>query len=256
MQTLFLDIPAGAWKRSPALQEWTQQGYAITEQLRRRGYDRIRLCTEDAAALYDFIETIILEECLHGLWQKEGSAYRQMLEPGDYVLFQQQVQHRAQKLEPQLRELIHRDLQRILPHTDCLNVTGYLQFSARRLHRMLRRMLQDEYNWLEQELEQEEFVELLRFFVSVQPPLLEEAHVTIHGSHFTLTDEWGNDLRQIYLDSLEEEEITGVSDNDLMMSILITLLPRIIYIRIEELPPTTEFLVLLQQVFGEQIIWQ
>ena len=71
-----------------------------------------------------------------------------------------------------------------------------------------------------------------------------------------MTDEWGNDLKQIYLDSLTEEDITGVSDNDLIMSILITLLPRRIYLQIEPQTGSREFLFLLQQVFGDQLIWQ
>ena len=59
--------------------------------------------------------------------------------------------------------------------------------------------------------------------------MLDYACLTIYHDRFTLTDAWGNDLRQIYLDSLLEEEIDDVSDNDLIMSILITLLPREFY---------------------------
>ena len=85
---------------------------------------------------------------------------------------------------------------------------------------------------------------------------MEEAHLTLYGDRFTLTDEWGNDLREIYLESLSEEELVGVSSNDLMMSILITLLPQTIFVEIRQTPKSEEFLQLLQRVFREQIVWK
>lgn len=124
---------------------------------------------------------------------------------------------------------------------NCFNIDGYLKFTANKLKLLLQRLLQDEYHRAEQELEQEEFIELLRFFISIQPSVLDYAYLTIYHDRFTLTDAWGNDLRQIYLDSLLEEEIDDVSDNDLIMSILITLLPREIYLDVQGKPPSAEF---------------
>lgn len=256
MQKIFFDIPAGALKRSPELQDWIQHGNAVTGLLRQQGYDRVQLQAENRIDLYDLMETVIFQESMHWILQEESRYYRQLLEPGDYVTFRHQAKRRMEKLEPQLRKVIRQDLERLMQQADNFNVGGYLQFSAGRLKRVLQRLLEEEYQRLEDELEQEEFIELLRFFISVQPPLLEEAHLTIYQNRFTLTDEWGNDLRQIYLESLLEEEITNVSDNDLIMSILITLLPRIIYLRVQETPKSSEFLWLLQRVFGEQLIWQ
>mgnify|MGYP004717981239 FL=1 len=256
MQNIFLDIPAGAWKRNPELTDWLEHGQAQTGLLRQHGYDRVLLRTENLSELYDLLETVIFQESMHWILQEEGSYYRHLLEPEAYDDFQRQAKRRIEKMEPQLRGLIRRDLERMLPDTGCFNVSGYLRFSAKRLKRLLQRLLQEEYHRLESELEQEEFVELLRFFISVQPPLLEQAYLTLYGDHFTLTDGWGNDLRQIYLESLSEEEITGVNENDLIMSILITLLPRTIYLEVKERPKSGEFLVLLQRVFGEQMVWQ
>lgn len=256
MQTIYFDISAGALKRNPELTDWLKHGQAQTGVLRQRGYNRLLLQAEKRSELYDLLETVIFQESMHWILQEEGNYYRHLLEPEAYEDFQQQAKRRIERMEPQLRAVIRRDLERMLPETGCLNVSGYLHFSAKRLKRLLQRLLQEEYHRLERELEQEEFVELLRFFISVQPPLLEQAHLTLYSDHFTLTDEWGNDLRQIYLESLLEEEITGVSDNDLIMSILITLLPRTIYLEVEERPKSGEFLVLLQRVFGEQMVWQ
>lgn len=256
MQNIFFDIPAGAYSRSLELQDWVQQGFADTGPLRRKGYDRVRLQSENPAELYNLIENVTFQESLYWILQEEGKYYRQLLEPGDYVIFRQQAQRRIEKLEPQLRAVIRHDIEALLQQADCFNVGGYLRFSAQKLKRAMRRQLAEEYNRLEEELEQEEFLELLRFFVSVQPPLLDEAHLHIRTGGFTLTDEWGNDLKQIYLDSLSEEDVAGVSDNDLIMSILITLLPRRIFLQIEPKAGSREFLFLLQQVFGDQLVWQ
>ncbi len=258
MQNVFFDIPAGALDRSPQLLDWVQQGYADAGELRRHGYDRVQLKIEDTAALCDLMETVTFQESMHWILQKEGTYYRQLLEPSDYVVFRQKAKRRMEKWEPQLRSLIREDIECFLQQDDStsFNIIGYLRFSAHKVKQLLRRLLEEEYRQLEERLEQEEFVELLQFFVSVQPSLIEEAHLTIYSDHFNLTDEWGNDLRRVYLESMQEDEITDVSDNDLIMSILITLLPRKIYLQIPEPPRSREFLLLLQQVFGEQLVWK
>ncbi len=256
MQNIYFDIPAGAFERSTELQHWAQHGYAVTEPLRRRGYDRVRLQAKDMAELYDLAETVTFQESVRWILQEEGKYYRQLLEQNDYVVFRQQANRSMEKLEPQLRAMIRKDIELLLQQNNSFNISGYLRFSAHKLKALMQRVMEEEYHRFEEELEQEEFIELLRFFVSIQPPLLDEAHLTIYQKHFTLTDEWGNDLRKIYLESLLEEEIADVSDNDLIMSILITLLPRTIYLRVQEPPESRDFLLLLQQVFGEQIIWR
>jgi hypothetical protein len=71
---------------------------------------------------------------------------------------------------------------------------------------------------------------------------------------FTLTDEWGNDLKRIYLESFREDDIAISSDNDLIMSILITLLPQRVVLCVPEPPESRDFFWLLQQVFGERLV--
>lgn len=258
MQNIFFDIPAGAMKRNPQLQSWLEQGQAQVqvETSRKCGYDRLLLQAEETTDLLNLLEDVTFQESMHWILEEEEYSYRSFIDPDLYQSFLLRAKQRIEKMEPQLHQAIRCDLEQLIPDADCFNVRGYLQFSAKKLKRLLRRLLQEEYYRLENELEQEEFVELLRFFISVQPPLLDCAYLTIYGNKFTLTDEWGNDLRQIYLESLLEEEISGVSDNDLIMSILITLLPREIYLEIREAPRSTEFLVLLQRVFGDQLICQ
>lgn len=254
MQSIFLDIPASAVQRMPTLQSWLIQGQAQIENPQQQGYSRVRLQAEQENDILALLEDVTFQESVRWILREEQRHYQYLLGSELYPGFQQQAQQRILRMEPQLRLVIGHDLERLLPAAHSFNVNGYLRFSARKLKRLLRQLLREEYQQMEEELEQEEFVELLRFFVSVQPPLVDCAYLTIYGSRFTLTDEWGNDLRQIYLDSLLEEEIIGVSDNDLLMSILITLLPAEIHLEIEEIPPTSEFLELLQRVFEEHLI--
>ena len=256
MQEIFLDIRAGTRNRSPELMEWIRHGYASAGEIRQSGYERLRLHGKSAEELYNLLETVILEESLYEIWHTEGSSYRKFLEPDEYRLFQKQVKEAFKKHEAQLRDVIREEIKPMLAENYNVNVNGYLRFSAAKLKQILRGVLEDVYDRLEEELEQEEFLELLRFFVAVQPSLLDTAHLTFCDTGFTLTDEWGNDLRKIYLDTFLEEEICDVSDNDLVMSILITLLPQNIYVSIEAQTDNSRFLYLLQQVFGERLIWQ
>ena len=230
MQRIFLDIPAGVLQKTPELQSWLEQGTAQSEQPRQHGYDRILLQADEWTDILDLLENITFQESMRWIWSEQKKDYQYLLGADRCEQFQAQTKGRIDKMEPQLRATIRQDLE--------------------------QRLLQDEYHRAEQELEQEEFIELLRFFISIQPSVLDYAYLTIYHDRFTLTDAWGNDLRQIYLDSLLEEEIDDVSDNDLIMSILITLLPREIYLDVQGKPPSAEFLLLLQRVFGEQIVWK
>lgn len=254
MQPVFFDIPAGAFSRNSMLQEWVQDGYAVTGRLRRSGYDRVKLLAEQPADIYDLMETVTFQESVHWILQEECSHYRELLEPGDYVMFRQQAKRRMEKMEPQLRLIIRQDIAQRLKHNDTFNIHGYLRFAAQKLKQMQQNALQEEYQRLAEELEQESFIELLRFFVAVQPPVLKEAHLTMTTIGFTLTDEWGNDLKRIYLESFLEEDIAISSDNDLILSILITLLPQRVVLSVPEPPESRDFLWLLQQVFGERLV--
>lgn len=255
MQSIFLDIPANVVQHTSVLQSWLTCGRAQMASQRQQGYSRMRLEAAQDTELLALLEEVTFQESVRWILREEQRYYQSLLGAEVYPGFQAQAQQRILRMEPQLRKVIGQDLARLLPAAHSFNVNGYLRFSARKLKRLLRQLLREEYQQMEEQLEQEEFIELLRFFVSVQQPLLERAYLTIYGSHFTLTDEWGNDLRQIYLDSLLEEEITGISDNDLLMSILITLLPAEIHLELEEPPVTPEFFALLQRVFGERFIW-
>ena len=159
-----------------------------------------------------------------------------------------------EKLEPQLRLIIRQDIAQRLKQNDTFNIHGYLRFAAQKLKQMQQNALQEEYQRLAEELEQESFIELLRFFVAVQPPVLKEAYLTMTTIGFTLMDEWGNDLKRIYLESFLEEDIAISSDNDLILSILITLLPQRVVLSVPEPPESLDFLWLLQQVFGERLV--
>ena len=254
MQPVFFDIPAGAFSRNPMLQEWVQDGYAVTGRLRRSGYDRVKLLAEQPADIYDLMETVTFQESVHWILQEECRYYREYLEPGDYVMFRQQAKRRMEKMEPQLRLIIRQDIEQRLKQNDTFNIHGYLRFAAQKLKQMQQNALQEEYQRLAEELEQESFIELLRFFVAVQPPVLKEAHLTMTTIGFTLMDEWGNDLKRIYLESFLEEDIAISSDNDLILSILITLLPQRVVLSVPEPPESRDFLWLLQQVFGERLV--
>jgi len=256
MQSIFFDVPVDLLERSAMLQAWQDNGQMQPVELRQAGYVRLLLRSAQRDDLLALIETITYQECVNQILREMEERYHSLLAPELYQRFRAHAAEQLRGSERQLRNVIRQDLTQLLDAKACFNVSGYLCFAANRLKRLLQRLMQEEYHRLDDQLEQEEFVELLRFFVAVQPSVLECAYLTFYGSRFTLTDEWGNDLRQIYLESLQEEEIKGVGDNDLIMSILITLLPQQIYLEVKEPPISDAFLQLLQQVFGDQLIWR
>lgn len=80
------------------------------------------------------------------------------------------------------------------------------------------------------EREQHEFIRLLRYFVEVQEPRIEHVHVLMRPKGaFHLLDDDGSAIRSEYLEGFVAEMVEGeVSQDDLLISALITLAPRLL----------------------------
>ena len=125
---------------------------------------------------------------------------------------------------------------------------------------MVDTIVQDIYQSCKEEQEREEFIALLQFCASAQQSLLDDVYITLAKDRFTMLDVWGNDLQQIYLDALPAEEYMDVQMHDLLLSILMTMLPKTIHLFIvkeqlddEERQKQQNLLQLLQQIFGDKI---
>lgn len=138
-------------------------------------------------------------------------------------------------------------------HRD-LAVDGYFQFRMKRYRDILMKLVEhaiDEY-LLDQEYR--EFIDLLRYFVSIQQPKVPLVHVIHTGiRRFRLLDGEGRPLQMKEVDHTVEELMDQVSSHeDLIVSTLLTVAPEQVVLHTRN--PEENVVRTLMQVFEERMM--
>lgn len=263
MQSLFLDVTKEQLEHNEKLQSCI----ALMTPERNTRDKYIRICLQDDSweRLHCTMMQIILEESLH--WVLQCNRYRfQTQNMADIMLLRQRLQERMVQIQSQLQGLVYQDITYYCKSEkkvaiSSLNLEGYFRFSAKKLKWTIETILQEEYQICKEEWEREEFISLLQFCVAVQPCILDDVYITLGASQFTMVDIWGNDLQQIYLKALPKEEYMDVQMHDLLLSILMTMLPKNIHLfisteqmKVEQQEKQKNLVCLLQKVFADRLL--
>ncbi|MBP2634096.1 MAG: putative sporulation protein YtxC [Firmicutes bacterium] len=154
-------------------------------------------------------------------------------------------------------------LTRIIEYLDDhyeLVLDGFLRFRLKDYHLQLLKSIDHVVDDFMMEFEYKEFVRLLRYFVDMQEPRAEEAHVVIkEGNMFTLFDSQGKIISNQYLeDMLLQNDIVDTPDNlnyeDLLISTLIMLAPRNIMVHSSNKLRDQELVDTVKNVFEDRVI--
>lgn len=262
MSVVYLDVTTSQLSHNRVLQSYV----SVSELVRTAGakYLRIDLRAFAEDTWKQLLVRATIEECIHWVLQER---YRRLLraESMDTVEFYKRIAERIPQIQPRLELFVCHDIDSFSKRQKdyagrSWNIEGYLRFSAKKLKWAVETVLQEIYQFCKEEQEREAFIGLLQFCAVMQPSLLEEVFITLSSDAFTMVDLWGNDLQQIYLETLPKEEYEDVQMHDLLLSILMTMLPQTIHIFLASealtLAEETEqqrLLQLLVQIFGDRI---
>lgn len=264
MQVLFLDVTAEQLAHNQTLQSFID----LSDMDRTTTHRYIRLCLQDISlqALKQRLARITIEESVYWVLRAERYHFVYMLDAVQKKSLREQIESRLLKLQPQMELFIYHDMERYMgnkaPYTiPSWNIEGYLQFSAGKLKWAVQTVLQEAYQAYQDEADRAEFIALLQFCVAAQPCILDDVYLTLRSDRFSMVDIWGNDLQQIYLDALPKEEYADVQMHDLLLSILMTLLPKNIHLFVEseqmqpeQLHAQQKLVQLLQEIFAERLM--
>ena len=129
---------------------------------------------------------------------------------------------------------------------------GYVHFGAVNLKRFYQSLTNRLMRALKQKEEEEAFIRALQLLVRAQVPQIPLARIFLKkDGDFEMYDEAGNDLKREYLRELSLEERNSAGREDLMMSILISVVPAKVVINTGEC--TDAKLSILQAVFADRI---
>ena len=154
--------------------------------------------------------------------------------------------------QKEAKKYIYLDLLRILCGKKSLNMYGYVHFGAVNLKRFYQSLTNRLMRSLKQKEEEEAFIKALQLLVRAQVPQISLVRIFLKkDGDFEMYDEAGNDLKREYLKELSLEERNSAGREDLMMSILISIVPAKVVINIGECADAK--LSLLQAVFADRI---
>lgn len=153
------------------------------------------------------------------------------------------------------RERVWKRIMDHLKTSDEMNLNGFIRFRLKDFRYELEKAVDRAVDDLLIEKEYGEFIRLLRYFVEIQEPKVDEIHVVVgEDNRYVLLD---SSLRIINNDLLEDlaREISDkeISHDDLLISSLITIAPRKITIHESERIKNKELLNTINNVFSGKV---
>ena len=124
------------------------------------------------------------------------------------------------------KQLAYRRALEVLAETNEICLDGFQKFRLKEIVSQMELYVEDGIERLLIEREYEEFICLLRSFIEIQPPLMEEVHITKAVDGYHLTDARLLPIEQLELYQVDmEEELMGMSEDDKLISALIAIAP-------------------------------
>ena len=155
-----------------------------------------------------------------------------------------------------IADVVYNRLYDFLQCSNSLNLKGFINFRLKDYMEEIKELTEiaaDEYI---AETHYKEFIQLLKHYVEIQEALFEEVHFipSDNGEHRIL-DECGLDITLNCMDELEKEGLTeNACFDDLIISSLISMAPRKIYMHGQSCIKNPQMLETIKSIFSGRII--
>lgn len=224
---------------------FSRSGGALFARLELREQERAAFCSRLAEAVLSRYRVRLLMNLV-----KKRYFYFTASEQEEIMWIAQSYQNCKIRLgEDRFQEELSDRLNRFLEHSRALNVEGFVRFRMRdytdRLEETVDRAAEDYLI----DREYKEFIGLLTSLVEFQPCLTEQVHVLPEGEAYRLLGSAGEGLPA----EDGEQPFGPLSQDDWLLSRLITLSPRSIVIHSREKMKNRELLNTLRNIFGEKL---
>ncbi|WP_425061247.1 putative sporulation protein YtxC [Sporomusa carbonis] len=141
-----------------------------------------------------------------------------------------------------------------------LVLDGFVNFRLKDYRLQLSQVIDKVVDDFMMELEYKEFIRVLRYFVDVQEPRMEEAHVVINGGGmFQIYDSQGKIINNQYLENAalqgyNAQDLSNLNYEDILISALITIAPHNIMLHSTNRVRDQEALDTIRSVFDGRVV--
>lgn len=143
-----------------------------------------------------------------------------------------------------------------LNESNILILDGFNRFRNKSYFIDLEDTVEKAYQYYLAEKEYNEFIKLLRYFVDLQDSRIDEVHILpCEESKYILLDSCGKKLSFEYLEDVAKDMVDeSINEDDILISTLITIAPKKIYIHEIYKYKNKELLQTIKNVFCERVI--
>lgn len=150
---------------------------------------------------------------------------------------------------------VTKKIQDCLQENTEININGFITFRMKDLREDIEAIIDKVVENYMVEKEYKEFVKLLKYFVDIQESKIEEIDICIgENGNYSIRDGDGNDIFNEFMKELAECRVdTDANIEDVIISGLITNVPKKVVIHGKENCTNKEFLETISNVFGERV---
>ncbi|MCR1935353.1 putative sporulation protein YtxC [Clostridium tepidum] len=136
-----------------------------------------------------------------------------------------------------------------------INIDGFLTFRCRELFKDIKGIVDKIVEKYMVDKEYNEFIKLLKYFVEIEESKLDKLNILIDSTgKYTLKDSEGNDLtEEVYIEISDVKYVENISIDDMLISWLITNVPKEINIYNIENCTNKELINTIKNVFEERV---
>ncbi len=151
------------------------------------------------------------------------------------------------------KDRIYNEICDYLMENNSLIIDGYVRFRRRSFEELINKATDFALDHIQMEIEYDEFISMLKYFVDTNPPELDKVHLILKDNSFKLLDgnkeEIDNSDIEKSLNEFFQEEL-GMSD--IILSSLIGLSPRKVFVHLE-IGKEKDLLRILRKIFSHRI---
>ncbi|MBE7063628.1 MAG: hypothetical protein E7390_07605 [Ruminococcaceae bacterium] len=191
--------------------------------------------------------------------EKSLSSYIDAAHPYFLPGERQHILHSArlavQKQSPAKRaHYIENRLYSFLEESEVLSLEGFLNFRLKEYKELLKNAALTAVDVYLAEREYDEFITLLRYFVNTQPAGEPVLHVvTEENGRFRLLNRAGEDVRALCEEAARTGDAAGLTEEDILLSTLITVAPRTITFHRAQWLQNVQLLETVMKVFPGRV---
>lgn len=154
------------------------------------------------------------------------------------------------------RFLIKQSVLNFLSTNSFINLSGFIQFRLLEYKKLLSEIIEKIIDEFKVQNEYKEFIAMLKFFVDTQKNRLSKLHIIFEkDGEYTILNEHNKDITsECFKDFITEKQNHSLSNEDLLISSLITLAPKKIIIHLTGPCYNKKILTTIEQIFTNKVV--